>query len=306
MEGALRVPESRLNVLPEGSERNELATILLADDFTLLREGLAAICERSGSYRVVAQCNDGAQTREALQEHSPDLAVVDFNLPGLSALELLSEMRDSGSHSKAVVMSAQRDRKVVVESLRAGARGVLLESDTSTEVLLGLEQVMNGGVCLSPFFSLTEVFGAEAAEAVEAPDPLDSLSTREFQVFSLLVDGVRAKEIAARLNLSPKTVDTYRASLMRKLNISHLPGLVRFAMEREVTRPNGHSPSPETEAAPADRFSPETGNGSSFGHSGYISRVESPFAAAAIRMGPANGNDERISNRNRNSVVLSH
>jgi len=292
-------------VLPEGFERKDPATIVLADDFTLLREGLAAICERSGSYRVVAQCRDGAEARQALQEHGPDLLVIDFNLPGVSALELLSEMRDAGSRSRAVVMSAQRDRKVVVESLRAGARGVLLESDTSSEVLLGLEQVMNGGVCLSPFFSLTEVFGAEAAEAVEPPDPLDSLSTREFQVFSLLVDGVRAKEIAARLNLSPKTVDTYRASLMRKLNIGHLPGLVRFAMEREVTRPNGHPASTATEGESDERFS-EAENENSFGRNGYTSRVESPFAASAIRMGSAHGNGERISNRNQNSVVLSH
>lgn len=292
-------------MLPEGLESKDPATILLADDFSLLREGLAAICERSGSYRVVAQCASGTDAREAIQAERPDLAVIDFNLPGLSALELLAEIREAGYPSKAVIMSSQRDRKVVVESLRAGARGVLLESDTSTEVLLGLEQVINGGVCLSPAFSLTEVFGAEAAE-VEPPDPLDSLSTREFQVFSLLVDGVRAKEIAARLNLSPKTVDTYRASLMRKLNIGHLPGLVRFAMEREITRPNGHPASPSTEAHPSDRFSPEPGNGSSFGRNGCSARVESPFAAAAIRLGPAHGNGERISNRNQNNVALSH
>jgi len=299
------VPESRQHVLAEGFERRDPATIVLADDFTLLREGLAAICERSGSYRVVAQCGDGAEARQALQSSGPDLVVLDFNLPGVSALELLAEMRGSGSHSKAIVMSAQRDRKVVVESLRAGARGVLLESDSSTEVLLGLEQVVNGGVCLSPSFSLTEVFGAEAAE-VEPPDPLDSLSTREFQVFSLLVDGVRAKEIAARLSLSPKTVDTYRASLMRKLNISHLPGLVRFAMEREITRPNGHPASTATEADQPERFSPENENGNSFGRNGCTARVESPFAAAAVRMGPSPANSERILSRNQSNVVLSH
>src|SRR5581483_4778331 len=269
----------------------------LADDFTLLREGLAAICERGGAYQVVAQCANGTDAWEAMEALRPDLALIDFNLPGLSALELLRQMREASSPVKPVIMSSQRDRKVVMESLRAGARGVLLESDDSRELLLGLEQVMNGGVCLSPAFSLTEVFGNEAAEA-QPPDPLDCLSTREFQVFSLLVDGVRAKEIAARLNLSPKTVDTYRASLMRKLNINHLPGLVRFAMGREITRPNGLGIQRPEEPPPAGRISHEADNGAPYGRNGYIARVESPFAAAATRPAHATANGERISSHN--------
>lgn len=288
-----------------GNDRREPATILLADDFTLLREGLAAILERTGDYRVVAQCSDGVEARQAMETLRPDLAVMDFNLPAVSALELLAEMRESGATVRTIIMSSQRDRKVVMESLRAGARGVLLESDTSTEVLAGLEQVMNGGVCLSPSFSLPEVFGNEAAEVVDPPDPLDCLSTREFQVFSLLVDGVRAKEIAARLNLSPKTVDTYRASLMRKLNIGHLPGLVRFAMEREITRPNGHGIQPAT-GYELSHSSPESDGVSSFGRNGCTSRAESPFAAAAIRGGHAGANGEHISTRNPSNVFRSH
>jgi DNA-binding NarL/FixJ family response regulator len=291
-------------VLAEASEQKQPAALLLADDFTLLREGLAAICERAGSYRIVAQCSDGVQTREALAATAPDLAVIDFNLPGVSALELLAELRDSGSPVRTVVMAAQRDRKVVMESLRAGARGVLLESDTSAEVLLGLEQVMNGGVCLSPAFSLPEVFGNGAAEEAHAPDPLECLSTREFQVYSLLVDGVRAKEIAARLNLSPKTVDTYRASLMRKLNINHLPGLVRFAMEHEITRPNGLAIQRRSEPAP-DRYVAEPENAAPFARNGCTSRVQSPFAAAATRPDRAGANGERISTRNPNNGFLS-
>jgi len=292
-------------VLAEASEHKQPAALLLADDFTLLREGLAAICERLGAYRVVAQCSDGNQARQALAESTPDLAVIDFNLPAVSALELLAELRESGSSVRTVIMAAQRDRKVVMESLRAGARGVLLESDSSAEVLLGLEQVMNGGVCLSPAFSLPEVFGNEAAEEKQPPDPLDCLSTREFQVYSLLVDGVRAKEIAARLNLSPKTVDTYRASLMRKLNINHLPGLVRFAMEHEITRPNGLAIQRSSEPAADARYDAVPESAAPFARNGCTSRVQSPFAAAAIRSDHAGANGERISTRNPNNAALS-
>ena len=218
-------------------------TVALADDFILLREGLAAICELSGIYHVVAERADGQSALDALTEFQPDIAVVDFRLPGMSALELLAERQRLALRTQILVMADQRDRKIAVEVLRAGGRGVLLESDTSREVLLALEQVAGGGIYLSPAFSLSEVFAWQEPMRDEK-DPLDRLSTREYQVFSLLVEGVRAKEIAARLHLSPKTVDTYRASLMKKLDIRHVAGLVRFAMDREVRSPGGRGPEP--------------------------------------------------------------
>ena len=224
------------------------ATVALADDFILLREGLAAICELSGVYHVTSQCADGASALVALTESDPDIAVVDFKLPGLSALELLAETERLELKTKVLVMADQRDRKIAVEVLRAGGRGVLLESDTSREVLLAFEQVAGGGVYLSPSFSLSDIFAWQETPPEEA-DPLDKLSSREYQVFSLLVQGVRAKEIAQRLHLSPKTVDTYRASLMKKLDIKHVAGLVRFAMDREGRSLSGRSPSPAGDIA---------------------------------------------------------
>jgi DNA-binding NarL/FixJ family response regulator len=224
---------------PAGKPRH--ATVVLAGDFILLREGLAAVCELSGIYHVAAQCADGRSALEALLETDPDIAVVDFKLPGLSALELLAERQRLRLRTQILVMADQRDRKIAVEVLRAGGRGVLLESDTSREVLLAFEQVVGGGIYLSPAFSLSEVFAWQEPVRDEV-DPLDRLSSREYQVFSMLVEGVRAKEIAARLHLSPKTVDTYRACLMKKLDIRHVAGLVRFAMDRELRLPGGRPP----------------------------------------------------------------
>jgi DNA-binding NarL/FixJ family response regulator len=229
--------------------------VALADDFILLREGLAAICELSGIYHVAAQCADGRAALEALIETDPDMAVVDFNLPGLAALELLAELRKLSLKTKVLVMADQRDRRIAVEVLRAGGRGVLLESDTSREVLLAFEQVSGGGIYLSPAFSLSEVFAWQEPAPSEA-DPLDRLSSREYQVFAMLVEGVRAKEIATRLHLSPKTIDTYRASLMKKLGIRHVAGLVRFAMDRELRPRGGRPPEP---ADNAHRFGAASG-----------------------------------------------
>jgi len=255
-------PGSGNDVLAEGPNgRPRHATVALADDFILLREGLAAICELSGVYHVVAQGADGASILDSLRVTDPDLAVVDFKLPGLSALELLAETQHSGLRTRILVMADQRDRKTAVEVLRAGGRGVLLDSDTSREVLLAFEQVVNGGIYLSPAFSLSEVF-AWSEEPLPGSDPLDRLSSREYQVFALLVEGVRPKEIASRLHLSPKTVDTYRASLMKKLDIHHVAGLVRFAMDREF-----RSQSERSQGQPDNGSPPGGANGASAGHS---------------------------------------
>ena len=257
---------------PNGKPRH--ATVALADDFVLLREGLAAICELSGVYHVVSQSADGGSTLACLRDADPDVAVVDFKLPGLSALELLNEAQKSGLRTRILVMADQRDRKTAVEVLRAGARGVLLDSDTSREVLLAFEQVVNGGIYLSPAFSLSEVF-AWSEEPLPGGDPLDRLSSREYQVFALLVEGIRPKEIAARLHLSPKTVDTYRASLMKKLDIHHVAGLVRFAMDREFRSQGEHSPEEEV----GDEFRSAAANGTSSSHIAYNDTGETRSAS---------------------------
>jgi DNA-binding NarL/FixJ family response regulator len=131
-----------------------------------------------------------------------------------------------------VVLSARGDRKLVLECLRAGVNAFVLKSGPSRNLLDALEQIMTGGIYVSPELQLEKIF---AAPRIETADPLETLSSREYQVFSLLIDGVRAKEIAARLDLSPKTVDTYRASLMRKLDIHDVAGLVKFAIQRDLT-----------------------------------------------------------------------
>ena len=301
----VRIPGAVNYVLAEGPNgRPRHATVALADDFVLLREGLAAICELSGVYHVVAQSSDGASALDSLRVADPDVAVVDFKLPGLSALELLGETQRSGLRTKILVMADQRDRKTAVEVLRAGGRGVLLDSDTSREVLLAFEQVVSGGIYLSPAFSLSEVF-AWTEEPLPGSDPLDRLSSREYQVFALLVEGVRPKEIASRLHLSPKTVDTYRASLMKKLDIHHVAGLVRFAMDRELRAQTERLP----EGEPDSELAHGGANGSSAGHSAYSDATETLCAPGFPQRSLSAASGGHISNRTPSNLYrmrLSH
>ncbi len=208
-------------------------TILLADDLTLVREGLAALCEAQQGYHVMAQVSEGAVALRLIQEKKPDIAVIDLNLPDLFALEIVRRVREANLPTKLIVLTTRKDRKTVVEALRSGVNGFLLKSASSGQLLEAFAQVMDGGIYVSPQLELNKIFSANPRSAPE--DPIDLLSAREYQVFSLLVEGVRAKEIAARLELSPKTVDTYRASLMRKLDIHDVAGLVKFAIQRDLT-----------------------------------------------------------------------
>jgi DNA-binding NarL/FixJ family response regulator len=212
-------------------------SIFLADELTLVREGLAALCEAPGRgrplFKVVGQCSEGAVAQRMIESTRPDIAVLDLNLPDLFTLEVVRRIKEANLPTKIVVLSTRRDRKTVVEALRCGVSAFLLKSGPSHQLLDAFDQILDGGIYVSPELELNKIFCPGQKSAVE--DPLQSLSAREFQVFSLLCEGVRAKEIAARLSLSPKTVDTYRASLMRKLDIHDVAGLVKFAIQRDLT-----------------------------------------------------------------------
>lgn len=207
--------------------------VLLADELTLVREGLASLCNSIPGYRVVAQVGSAAAALVEIERLQPAVALLDLGLSDLAATEVIRRVRESGSRTRCAVFSVRKDRKTVLDVLRTGACGFLLKTSTPDQMADALSQFAQGGIYVSPQIEVMSLFG-EPNGRNGAEDPLEALSSREFQVFSLLVEGVRAKEIAARLALSPKTVDTYRSSLMRKLDIHDVAGLVKFAIRRDL------------------------------------------------------------------------
>jgi DNA-binding NarL/FixJ family response regulator len=215
------------------TEERKKISIVFADDLGLVREGLASLCESTGLYWTMDQCGDGSSALQLIQTRQPDIAILDLNLPRLFSLEVVRKVREQGLATRVLIISSRGDRKLVLEALRSGANGFLLKSASSVNLHDALSQIMAGGIYVSPEMELEKIFISQRKN--EAGDPLETLSSREYQVFSLLIDGIRAKEIAARLDLSPKTVDTYRASLMRKLDIYDVASLVKFAIQRDLT-----------------------------------------------------------------------
>jgi DNA-binding NarL/FixJ family response regulator len=212
-------------------------TLIIAEELVLFRDSLAALCESSGLYRVVGTTSDGDAAWELIERFEPGLALIDLAIPGLYSLEIAKRLAEANPgrkplRAKCVLLAGRGDRKSVLEALRAGAQGFLLKNSTREHLFDCIQQVLEGGVYVSPTVNLHSLFNPDLAG--QGDDPLARLSSREYQVFSMLVEGVRAKEIAARLSLSPKTVDTYRANLMKKLDIHDVPSLVKFAIHRRL------------------------------------------------------------------------
>jgi DNA-binding NarL/FixJ family response regulator len=208
--------------------------LLLAHETRLVREGIAAICERTLNCQIVGHCSDGPEALETIRANHPDFAFLDWSLPRLFALEIARQVREANLPTKVAVLGARADRRTVQDAVRAGVSAYLLKSGPAEQIREAVDCVRQGGIYISPLLDGADISTGNKP-ASEPLDPFETLSPREFQVFSMLVDGVRAKEIAARLRLSPKTVDTYRASLMQKLEIYDLAGLVKFAIQRSFT-----------------------------------------------------------------------
>lgn len=204
-------------------------TLVLADDHGIVREGIAAFCASRPDLKILGQSSDGGEAVDLILALKPDFAVLDLNMPKVNGLEVIRRLRLAKSETKLVVLSISRDENVIREIFRSGANGYLLKDGPARHLFDAINYILDGGQYLTPLIRRETVDMKR-----EKKDPLALLSKREFEVFSFLVDGMRPKDIAKILEISPKTVDTYRANIMRKLEVEGIAGLVRFAIQRNL------------------------------------------------------------------------
>ncbi len=215
-------------------------TLILADDHGIVREGVAAFCKARPEVSLLGQCSDGQEAVDMILARNPDFAVLDLDMPKLTGLEVIRRVREAGSKTRLIVLSISRDQNIIRELFRSGADGYVLKDGPSRHIFDAINYVRDGGQYLTPLLRRESVEKGDKKE--EKADPLALLSKREFAVFSLLVDGVRPKDIAISLEISPKTVDTYRSNIMRKLKMDSVAGLVRFAIQRNLQSTAGQVP----------------------------------------------------------------
>ena len=204
--------------------------VVLADDHTIVGEGLATLLGQTPDIEVIATASTGSQAVRAARTLAPDVLVTDISMPELNGIEAARAIRERDARIAIVVLSMHSTSEHVARAFAAGANGYVLKDAASDEIVAAVRAVASGRRYLSR--ALADVVSEAAAPAAS---PLASLSARERQVLQLVVEGRSSAQIAQQIHLSPKTVETYRSRLMKKLGVADIPALVKFAVRHGVT-----------------------------------------------------------------------
>jgi two-component system response regulator NreC len=207
-------------------------TLLLADDHPVVRQGLRALLEAEPGFQIVGEADDGVAAAQLAERLKPDVLLVDVMMPGLNGLEVTRQVRQRCPCTRVIVLSMHANEAYVLEALRHGAAGYVLKESSTAELVQAVRTVVAGRRHLSPPLSERAI---EAYAQKAAPSPLDiyeTLTTREREVLQMAAEGRRNSEIAARLAISPRTAETHRTHLMRKLGLHNQADLIRYALRR--------------------------------------------------------------------------
>ena len=206
--------------------------VLLADDHALMREGLSALLSAEPDISIIAEVANGREAVRRVAELNPDIALLDISMPGMNGIEAARIIGEKNPATRVIMLSMHADTENVSRAFSAGAMGYLLKESASSQVVSALRSVHAGRRFLAPGIVMP------MPPASAGRTPLGGLSSRERQVLQLVVEGKSSAEIAGIVHLSPKTVETYRSRVMKKLGIDSIAGLVKFALLNGITPPH--------------------------------------------------------------------
>jgi DNA-binding NarL/FixJ family response regulator len=210
--------------------------IVIADDHAVLRSGLKAMLTYSPRFEVVGEASNGLEALKMLEEHHPDILILDLSMPDMNGTECIKEIRYRGIPCRILVLTMYDDEEYVKEVMRAGADGYILKKSADTELIDGIEKVSSGKKYLNESLSekLLDNLLRTPDEGPDRRDPYILLSTREREVLRFLAQGYTNSEIGEQLSLSAKTIDTYRSRIMHKLNVHRKSELVNYAIQYKL------------------------------------------------------------------------
>ncbi len=213
--------------------------LVIADDHTIVREGLKQLLSAADDLQVIAEACDGQEVLQRVRELDFDVLLLDLSMPGRSGMELIKQVHVEKPKLRVLVLTMHEEQQYAVRAIKSGASGYLTKESASAQLLTAIRKVAGGGAFIS----------AEVAEQLargampQADGPVHTtLSDREYQVFQLIVAGIPVGEIAAQLNLSGKTVSTHKARLMQKMNMSSQADLIRYAISHRLVDDPDASP----------------------------------------------------------------
>ncbi|HWI68049.1 MAG TPA: response regulator transcription factor [Nitrospiraceae bacterium] len=203
--------------------------VVLVDDHVLIRAGLRALLHSLPNIEVIGEASDGREAIDVIAQHQPDVVIMDIGMPGLNGVDSARRIVKQTPSTRVIILSMHANEEYVGRALEAGAKGYLLKGAEPAELELVLKAVMRGETYLSPSIS-KHLVQDYLSHRKEKTQPLPDLTARQREVLQLIAEGCSTKDIANKLKLSVKTVDTHRSELMHRLDIHEVAGLVRYAI----------------------------------------------------------------------------
>ncbi len=211
--------------------------VLLADDHTLLRQGMRRLLEAEDDFEVVGEAGEGLETIHKAEQLRPDVVVLDYAMPGLTGPQAAVRIKQMEPKTKLIILTMHDDEEYVEEALGAGASGYMLKDSASHELISAIRSVYRGDTYLSPGVSKKIVTGyLQRTKRPEPKTPYEQLTVREREILRLLAEGHSAKEVSRLLNIQPKTVDAHRSNLMKKLGLHSRTDLIKYAIRRKIIK----------------------------------------------------------------------
>lgn len=211
-----------------------MTSVMLADDHTILRQGLRTLLEKD--FQVVAETGDGLEVVDLAERLQPDVLVLDLMMPGLNGIDASREISRRSPKTRIVILSMHSDEAYVVEALRNGVSGYVLKGSDTSELVHAIHECAEGRHYLSPPLSERVIQGYVQKFESTMVDPYETLTARERQVLHLAAEGLGNPDIATRLSISTRTAETHRANLMNKLSLHSQAELIRYAMRKGIMK----------------------------------------------------------------------
>ena len=208
-----------------------MTTIVLADDHQIVRQGLRALLEAEPEFSVTGEASDGLEVAALVEQLEPDVLLLDIKMPGLNGLEVTRQVRRRTPNTNVVILSMYANEAYVMEALRNGAVGYVLKGASAADLVQAVKDVAEGRRYLSPPLSERAIEAYVQKAVASTPAALETLTDREREVLHFVVEGYKNSEIATKLEISPRTAETHRARMMRKLDLHTQADLMRFAIQ---------------------------------------------------------------------------
>jgi two-component system, NarL family, response regulator NreC len=212
---------------------NQKIRIVIAEDHTILREGLKSLLSSNPGYEIVGEAPDGREAIRCVEKFKPDLILTDLSMPRMNGMEAIKEFKRVSPGTKILVLTVHKAEEYILATFRAGADGYLLKDSTHSELIMAVKEVLSDKHYISPEISDKVIVGyLEGKKTLKTHTSWETLTQREREILKLIAEGYRNKKIADELCISVKTVEKHRANLMEKLNLHNAQALTTFAIER--------------------------------------------------------------------------